>query len=363
MNFLQKAVAAALLLKAYGLPLVVIATIGFYVANIEAFGWKWQDHKDETLSILLGREQSADQKPTFELVGDPADPASYLEDRQYSLVSHGPILSREGGLPVFISDVFVGYRAPGADEHPMRAEGYLEQPACEFSEPDPTYHVANIHIDEANAATTIFADQKGLVANWMNPRGRETAVEPFDYRDIVVTHTDRPVHLVLATRVNYALWNLHLADGAEIARITTLNGVHAFANLPDGVPVERGFEHGSGGCRFQIEYPWYSDPFRHMENDPNNILNQITTADDMREDYQKRVWDYRNWFTTHFGVGAFERRAGWYNAPAVLIGPTPIAPLDYTPLSASILSVPETATIYGGPSTSSELLFKGEADS
>lgn len=288
--------------------------------------------------------------------GDPSDPHSYLADQKTGRVSQGPIMSLEGGTPVFLSTVFEDYRSPTKSDRPAKVIGYDLPADCFLSPRDASHYIGNVFVVRNENDAGLYADQPQMrtdpVFGHIAPLTRALA-EGFGTVDIAITHTAEPVHLVLTSGANFTLWNLHAAPGVTIARVSLLSGgVNAFANLPEGVPIERVREGDSGDCHPERTYPWIVDPY---------LVPSFAGIDqgELRAAYLARERAYDRWFRAHFGIGAMDRRAGWDNVQAVLIGPVPApdAKISYHPLSSATLMMPANRSLYTGPDWSSERLF------
>lgn len=165
----------------------------------------------------------------------------------------------------------------------------------------------------------------------------------YNVLDVAVTETALPVHLVLhqldhEDHGSRRLFNMHLAEGAEVARVTILGGVGAgVANLDPSVPVTHITDEGVADCAANV--PAEVIPLSEPASDPVEMLVEPAVE----------VWIQRSFGVDTGQRGTFVNFAAGLRAGPVL--PPEAAPI-FRPIAGAVVT----------PSHAGYLRFEGGHD-
>lgn len=291
---------------------------------------------------------------------DLSDPASYVRQRDGLWVVGGPVADTEHGRPVFIESVMAGYHRPVVSEVPGKITHASVPDGCRFAAPARGSRVANVFSNASLHHASFYAfdeaDLDPLALRYLEKQSEEGAMQApglmsiaakiaeqanqvqampsrtksgeFQYKvtEVVITETETPVHLVLQGGAGRVLWNLHLAEGAEISGVSLLGGrLPAVANLPRGVRVEILDEAGLAACGVtRVRRPLESDPvFAAVDEGALTPERARAGLADMLR--QSEAWNA--WFEDQFGVRSDQTRIGHDEAAIMaVVGPLPASP-------------------------------------
>lgn len=273
---------------------------------------------------LSGAASDGTRRPR---AGDTA--ADFLDDTLDGLQAMGPIAAHSGNQPVFISDAVSGYSTAVSTAIPSEITTIRPILGCM-----PTPPMAGTVVGHATSGQTGLT----LALSTYNHSHLARAVQAFvqAYRktgevpsvieaapayaahDVAVTETQAPVYLVLENGPGNRIWNLHLAEGAQIERVVLLGGDQAgIANLDPVVPVEVILNDGLAACGIRPAYAL---------NPGHQLFQPSQTAGDAAAKVaaiRESAAAYDIWFRDSFGVLAGQSRVGYDRGSVSVIGPLP----------------------------------------
>ncbi|SNS46529.1 hypothetical protein [Tropicimonas sediminicola] len=309
---------------------------------------------------------------------DLDDPASYVRQRDGSRVVGGPVAATEHGRPVFIESVMAGYHRPVVSEAPGKVTEARVIEECRFTAPAAGARVANVFSNASLHGASFYAfdmpELDPLALRYLETQSEQGETPPsgmlsiaakiaekatemqslpsltksggFQYKvtEVVVTETEMPVHLVLQAGAGRVLWNLHLAEGAEVSGVSLLGGhLPAVANVPKRVPVEVLDDAGLAACGVtRVRLPLASDPiFAAVDEGALTLDRARAGLEDMRQ--QAEAWN--GWFEGQFGLRSDQSRIGFEEAAIMaVVGPLPETPearvVHHTLRRASVAMAP-----------------------
>lgn len=210
--------------------------------------------------------------------------------------------------------------------------------SCRFRPPNQGEHIGNVHVGGGAMHGPIYTwtqqdvmeRAKILIANAQRPdddrrkfrddrRVLDAKGDSFRVVDVVVTETSKPVYLVLQNEFGKILWNLHLAEGAQLSHVVAL-GVNeiAIANLDPGVEVDMVTAATLKSCGVR--------PWRKMADHWRFVRNAKETPEVHEEAVARNRAAYRSydrWFKRTFGIQSEEQLVGVERSTHVLVGPLP----------------------------------------
>ncbi|MEM9707781.1 MAG: hypothetical protein AAF871_03250 [Pseudomonadota bacterium] len=168
--------------------------------------------------------------------------------------------------------------------------------------------------------------------------------KPTPVVNVVLTDTSAPLYLVLQGATQALLWNLHAADGVEVARIVLVgNPGQAVHPLSEDTPVH--FLEMQSGCAPQ---PWRAVA-SHWD------LFHRAGVSSTSEDFEGRARDmhgrYEAWFSATFGTASEPDTVGAFTASHVLVGPMPATPearATYRSLEGALIRAQEGPRLFVG---------------
>lgn len=276
-----------------------------------------------------------EERGVLAAVGAPDDagrtgttPQDFLIETSAGLVADGPIAATAGDQPVFIRDVVSGHSlTPGAD---IPAEITTIRPilGCRLTRPLPGTTIG--HVTSGRSPLTLAlttysdADLAAAVQDYVDAFRKFGADAPppdggprYEAHDVAVTETDAPVYLVLESGAGNRIWNIHLADGAQIERVVLLGGNQSgVANLDPVVPVEVILGAGLADCGVDPAYV----------PGPGPVSGTVAPADGETPadgGTLARAEAYDTWFRDSFDVLAGESRRGFAEGAVTVVGPVP----------------------------------------
>ncbi|MGD9918984.1 MAG: hypothetical protein AB7U46_13275 [Paenirhodobacter sp.] len=272
------------------------------------------------------------------------------------------VLDSENGLPVFRARVITGWRKTALEDAPAAIVTHPLLTSCDaLARPAPGDRVALV-VSGARMkggligrdATKFHKAVADYIKDMRSPlRRRNPAVtiadrkeNAYDAFDVALTRSDAPVHLVLSGEAGWPrVWNLQIAPGARLARVTLLGGARdAVANLPDGVPVEAIGRDTLAACGAREAYPFEETSLIH-QSAAIGALSQDEYRTRMAE-LDTAYRDWAAWFSARYGVEPLERQLGFDRGFGVVIGPVPATPearATFRPLAGAAVSIAEGA--------------------
>jgi hypothetical protein len=264
----------------------------------------------------------------------PGDvPTDFLRDAHDGLKVTGPIAAMRGNVPVFIDDVITGYTTSVSGELPVELTTIRPISGCRLTPPLDGTEVGHVTAGETALDLPILtyndtdlAAAVQVFVNLYRKDGSAQVTAPADLAysayDVAVTETKAPVYLILESSVRNRIWNIHVAEGAQVERVILLGGTHAgVANVDPVVPVEVLPDDALEACGISPAYPLNSGhSFFEVLKDGTGTTKQDAEA--KLAVMQDRITAYNTWFRDSFGVLADESRAGFGGTISV-VGPKP----------------------------------------
>jgi hypothetical protein len=135
--------------------------------------------------------------------------------------------------------------------------------------------------------------------------------------DVIVSHSDSPVYLVLQGRGGPILWNLLPMPGVTIAHVVVLGrGTTGVMNVPEGVQVQGGTAAEKGACGVLVELK--PDPTEKSARNRGGGGPSRSSGDRI-----KHYKAYAQWFRTRFGTAPETNLIHHGALSHVLVGPKP----------------------------------------
>mgnify|MGYP007093982455 CR=1 FL=1 len=257
-------------------------------------------------------------------------PAAFLVDGPEGLVADGPIAAMAGNVPVFISDVVIGYSTRVGDDVPAEITTIRPIMGCLVTPPLTGTVVGNVVGGQSGRAlglltyndTDLAEAVQVLVETYRQTGLAEVAVPAglaYQVHDVVVTEVTAPVYLVLQASEGNVIWNIHTTPGVRIERVVLLGGDQAgVANLDPVVPVEVILQDGLQACGVRPA---------HALNAGHALVQAAASGDVAAMDAlaaQRADADaYGLWFRDTFGILSGPTRAGFDVGAVSVVGSLP----------------------------------------
>lgn len=298
------------------------------------------------------------------VAGDTLDPArdnplAHVRARSGAWVGDETVIATENGMPAYRLQVFGKAPLNALADVPGSVTRLPVLADCAgLAAPVPGAHVAFVQGAASTWAGLISPDDTILrreVARLLSDlrypgrAGRGVGVDAFRAMtyfafDVAVNVTDAPVHLVLSGETAQPrLWNLQLAPGVRLARVTLLGGGRdGVAHLPPGVAVEVLPRAAMEACGARERYPYSELGLVHQSR-----AMGVIAADEYEHlvaDADAAYADWAGWFAPRFGAEPLALRVGFDEGTGVLIGPVPAtaeARIAWASLAGAPVSLPE----------------------
>ena len=260
--------------------------------------------------------------------------------------------------PYWVQTALKGFRQIKDSDLPGRLEQREGIAGCAFTRPAAGDLVALVHVDGSPMHAPVYAfSQKDVgsraenLVNVYKNSGKEVvssdvAADELKAVDVVVTERSKPVHLVLASAAYNLLFNIHLAEGARVSRVSVISaGTTGIANLDPSVPIEFLTEDAKTACNVApLRTP--ADHWHFVQNARDRAYLQEA----LEENYaHQRRWS--EWHRASFGVPSEPGAIGANSAAHVLVGPLPASDeqkVKYRPLKGATVFVSRSDHLLAG---------------
>lgn len=285
-------------------------------------------------------------------------PLAHLAFVDFAWRADGAVVATEVGMPVFLDTVFDAWQSTTQADAPMLLAPVPLVQNCALAAPAEGARVAMVAAVDSPMQAGVLAweaaDFRAAVADAIRSQRTTGAIARaagkqvsksvrYQSFDVAISETARPVHLLLQGNGTRRLWNLHLAEGAQLSGVTLLGGeADALAHLPEGVPVEAIGWRAMVGCGGAEAYPYDPEGFFHKTYRDGVV--QDAEFQRMNAAQAARAAAWSAWLQARFGADP-EARVGYATGVAALIGPLPEAGAEirWRPLQGAPLRVAEGA--------------------
>lgn len=221
---------------------------------------------------------------------------------------------------------------------------------CEFRAPISGEIVGNVHIGTAAMKGPVYAwnaadiqERAGKFIERYKDYGEKAQLsfedgDRFSVIDVAVTETAGPVYLVLQSEAGSPIWNIHAAEGVQIAHVAVISRERAgVANLDPEIPVQIMDGKAASRCK--------AAPMRKPDERWRFIAaarEQGTDVDDIVQKNEDGHAAYDRWFSKRFGIGSEADVIGADVAGQVLVGPLPVsadARARFRPIEGAAIAV------------------------
>jgi len=256
------------------------------------------------------------------------------------------------------SEIFTRYRRADRRDLPGSLGTLEPVDGCDVARPDAEHAAHALVTSEARANVPIYPFnrddmdydiklvlRKALFAK--DPTfGGDARRAAMPVYDVAVTDTSAPVHLVLQTAGQRAIWNVHLAPGVAVARVALLGGDHVgLAGVEASVPVDLMTNRELARCDVHVSFPAPQDHIIYRSVAQGHLQAKASLAA-----WQARDAAWVGWVERQFGV-ASAGPAEVETVTAFLAGPVPASKSEravFTPVKGESLRLSPSDHVFAG---------------
>ncbi len=276
-------------------------------------------------------------------------------------VASGPIFAHDRSKAVFIADALKGWRPASARDVFGKVQLIAPVKGCDMPAPAAGSRVVNLFVNGQTQEVGMYSFSRSEVVSsakaWLgNIRRGEASKVPrwrvspqFHAFDVVVTETRAPVHLVLQSRTEGVMqtlaqslvFNLHLAEGAQISGISIIGGrASAVANVAASVPIAVIPDDALERCGVTMATQGVGERLIKKKQRGGQLSREKDLKEAQRA-LRRKVEAYNIWFARQFGIRSDATVYGLNLAGGALVGPVPGTPeqaVPYHPLSGAYIA-------------------------
>lgn len=181
-------------------------------------------------------------------------------------------------------------------------------------------------------------------------------IDPVPVRNLVVTKTDAPVHLVLISHYE-SVWNIHTRPDTAISGITIIGpDGSGYVNAPDGTPVAMLAGAAMQKCGIR--------PAREPRSHWRFVKNTRNPNDDLLAKNRARYFEFARWLGRFYPDNKSRTHITALRASHVLVGPAPKTMEDrvpYRPVSGATLHIASTERVVAMPVKAYRVQIRNES--
>ena len=278
------------------------------------------------------------------------DPLKMRRAEFYGYNVRNPAIIGKDNALYLVQNVIADYPFGVEPPQPASYQTIEFNPTCTPRKPKTGEKIANVHIGGSDLETGIHVYSEAELATrargWvsqiaMKNKGLDskprTKFPRADMTNVVLTDTSAPLYVVLQHKWLKHVWNLHVADGVQIAHIVMVGSEGTGINAPQGdFQIEAINAYSSCGV---IPSRKPAPHWGLYEQKKQGILSR-------NDEYEPRAIEaaaaYDTWFQKAFGQPSETGAVGAYSADHVLVGPAPAtadARVPYNRITGSTIKI------------------------